>query len=83
MAIPLCQWAADDRGGGEGARLGVAALRTLGAARSDCLTALVPARSAVRVSEVSVRWSDLLQKAFAGFFAMAFWMFCYLIEPLA
>jgi hypothetical protein len=74
----LCQWAAEERG--VAVRLGAAALRALGAARSDCLTAWVPARSAVRVSEVSVRWSDLLQKAFTDFLAMAFWIYILLFN---
>src|SRR5450759_2907276 len=67
MATPVLQWARDADVGFAEVRL-----RALGAGRSVCVLAFEPARIAVRVIAVSVRWNERLQRVFRVRLAMTF-----------
>ena len=67
MATPVLHWAGD-----AGVGFAEVRLRALGADRSLCVIAFEPARIAVRVIAVSVRWNERLQRVFRVRLAMAF-----------
>jgi hypothetical protein len=59
---------------GAGVRFAGVRLRALGAARSACVIAFEPARIAVRVIALSVRWNERLQRVLRVRLAMTFWL---------
>jgi hypothetical protein len=67
MATPVLHWAGD-----AGVGFAEVRLRALGADRSLCVIAFEPARMAVRVIAVSVRWNERLQRVFRLRRAMTF-----------
>jgi hypothetical protein len=57
---------------GAGVRFAGMRLRAVGAARSACVIAFEPARIAVRVIALSVRWNERIQKVLCVRLAMNF-----------